>query len=210
MDPVAYLQKYYKDNKEKVKRMQTLIRSRVFELHYAREGPYELPPLALSADGVHGGEFAKMVTQNKDGKSLYYNKRGNISLESTEYNKGVYASHRFIDPKVESPGIWVPVTATTTATGSSNTMEFIPKVEGGSPTPIQVDKNASPPNNWPLCGTGTDINDKKPCRDAYDIIVDYSLGFHSKTVKDERVGHVPSCWIKGRLSADKMHCLAPL
>lgn len=185
MDPIAYLQTFYKNNVEKVKRMQALIRSRVFELHYAKDGPYEVPPLASDADNVRGGEFQRMIDKIKDSnkKASYFNSRGNISLESIEYNKVVYPSHTYVS-----------------ASSNTNT----------TPLDNEPKNDVSPPNNWPLCGTGTDINDLKPCRDAYDIIVDYSLGFHSKTVRDERVGHIPYCWKKGRLSADKMHCLPPL
>ena len=42
--------------------------------------------------------------------------------------------------------------------------------------------------NWPLYPDGT------PMRDAYDIIMDHTLGFHSGLEPDVRNGSVPECW----------------
>ena len=62
-------------------------------------------------------------------------------------------------------------------------------------------------NTWPLCGRGTNVTDLAPCRDAFDIIIDLSMGFHSGTgVKDERVGSTLACW-DGKLDRKKNKCV---
>lgn len=42
--------------------------------------------------------------------------------------------------------------------------------------------------NWPLDGSG------QPMRDAYDLIMDHVLGWHSGVEADIRNGTVPECW----------------
>jgi hypothetical protein len=64
-------------------------------------------------------------------------------------------------------------------------------------------------NTWPLCGRGTNTSDLVPCRDAYDIIMELSLGFHSKTgVPDVRVGSTLACW-DGVLDRELNKCVMP-
>lgn len=64
-------------------------------------------------------------------------------------------------------------------------------------------------NTWPLCGKGTNMTDLAPCRDAYDIIMELSMGFHSKTgVPDVRVGSTLACW-DGKLDVTLNKCVMP-
>lgn len=44
------------------------------------------------------------------------------------------------------------------------------------------------------------------CSDAYDIMMDLTLGWHSGRLRDERVGTIAECWF-GVLSPDKKKCI---
>jgi hypothetical protein len=48
-----------------------------------------------------------------------------------------------------------------------------------------------------------------PMRDAYGIIMDHMLGWHSGLEPDVRNGTVPECWVNGELDVKANKCVYP-
>jgi hypothetical protein len=135
-------------------RRQQLLRSRVFELQYSQDGPYDVPPLKRK---VETGEIKMPEPADETRKRPH--KNSNI----VDYNAQVLPEHR-----------------------------------------LTAD---SAPNTWPLCGIGSNVTNVRPCRDAYDIIMELTLGFHSHTgVPDVRIGTVPICFRGYTLDLNKTKC----
>lgn len=72
-------------------------------------------------------------------------------------------------------------------------------------------------NNTKDINNNESINNKKakwpkdeygnPMRDAYDIIIDHVLGWHSGTEIDERKGTIPECWNNGIVNITLNKCV---
>ena len=112
-DVVLALQDLMINNASLILRKQELIRSRVFELQYSREGKYE---------------YARNAPDVYESNILHY--------DNTSFNEVTNKIHP----------------------------------------------------NWPLYKDGT------PMRDAYEIMMDHILGWHSGVEPDVRNGTVPECW----------------
>jgi len=139
-DPVEALVQLYTHNRSLVTRMQSLIRSRVFELQYAREGPRD-------------------VFQHQS--PLQY--------------------------------------LTLTQPNSSNPDQIHYELKQASSSSAVVAVQTHP--SWPHCPIT-----HKPLRDAYDVVMQLSLAWHSGQLVRLRNGTVPECW-DGRLDRVLNRCV---
>lgn len=71
------------------------------------------------------------------------------------------------------------------------------KYYGGA---LMIEKNI--PLTWPR------YRDGRPMRDAYDIVIDHALGWHSGIEDDYRNATVPECWTGSILDVQANKCIA--
>ena len=133
LDPVEHLKKMFANNRSDVLRRQRLIRERVFQLQYSREGPSDV--LFFNSSLPYLTLLHNYSSSSSSSASVIYSYRTKASSES-----------------------WRHI------------------VNGKALT------------SWPVDKEG------RPLKDAYDLVIDQVLGWHSGDIRRYRNATVPECW----------------
>lgn len=166
-DPVEYLMKMVKENATLIEHKQRLIREKVFELQYGLDGLVDRYQYTSTIPYVT--LMKELIEVNHTGKhDGFIGKRIDIGGTSNRPGSKIYQKG------VGKDGIIYTVRNITSRIGPQDDEEVISSID--SPY-------------WQK-----DSKTGKPMRDAYDIVMDYVLGWHSGAWKDIRNATVPECW----------------
>ena len=164
-----------KNNATEVRRKQALIRSRVFELQYGLDGledvyqynsPLQYITLTHPVPVVHNNGTG-INNGSSSGISSNSNKVNTHSAGAAVGSEDATGTHAAPEKEI--------IYTTRTGTGKFKNAQMV----------IQSHHKS----NWPK-----DEKTGLHQRDAFDIVVDYFLGWHSGTVPDVRNATVPECW----------------
>jgi hypothetical protein len=181
-DPVEALKTLMKHNASDIARKQALIRERVFQLQYGLDG--------------HTDVF-------QHDSALPY-----ITLTSPPPpTPSPTAAAQVVSESATGSGVGNSTpTAVAVAEVSAETAAFVyekrVRPPGGTKGSVEVVENDLN-HTWPL--DPSPLGRKGLARDAYDIIVDYFLGWHSGDLRRQRNATVPECW-DGWLDAAQNRC----
>lgn len=217
-DPVAYLQSLYTNTTHMqtvLRRKQELIQDRVFELQYSLEGRHEVEGLDHHLGHVGHGQHLGAVHNDEGGSGMVNGEDGKPTatigtvIEGSE-NEG--AATMLIGDGIPGGGghnAHVGGHAGGKHGGAAPGHAVHPNAgHAGKKHPGVLHKKHPPRSRaggmvlstWPRNARG------EPMRDAFDIIIDLSLGFHSGTIADVRNGTVPECW-NGYLDTKLNKCM---
>lgn len=163
-DPIEILLSLQKEQPELIKRKQELIKSKVFELQYSRDG---------RRDYYQYNSRIPYLTLLEPIKTLS-NSTDNSTDTSTVPKEDVIYHFR-----------------------TRNNLDKNSQYDSKTNTELVI--NDGPSSNWPKDHNGNYM------RDAYDITMDYVLGWHSKELVHFRNATVPECW-EGWLNKKENKC----
>jgi hypothetical protein len=210
-DPVEYLQGLLLNNATKVRRMQELIQSRVFELQYSLEGRHEVE---VEVQVEIDEDYNPVVHAGADGGSQI----GDEVLDNVII--GVPGGGGHNTPKHPTPHHGGRTHGHMRSHGGRHHHSNSSAHHTKSSTTVATTTTAL--STWPRYPNG------QPMRDAFDIIIDLCLGecfrpspscgkelpltslifagWHSGTIPDVRNGTVPECW-NGYLDTKLNKCM---
>ena len=206
-DPVEALMKLYKEDSAGVARKQSLIRQRVFQLQYGLDGLRDkfqhasaLPYLTLRENYTQPAQPASRTDAPSAGDSDGSNPAGSDSSTGSDASgaaPGAAAAPPSLEQRIYHTTRPRPSHGGAGSGSSSN-------VDKGSKGEVELVSNFD--SNWPIDGLDSEGGeDGKHMRDAYDIVVDLFLGWHSGSLIRFRNATVPECW-DGWLDKEQNRC----
>lgn len=216
LDPVEYLRDYLLRKPDEVARKQELLRSRVFELQYSIHGPYEVPPLLMPEEEPAQARADMKTSEDAAGAAAVAARGTGESPATGEADSGARGrAARRLRKKKGGSGSASEAAAGAAPLATPST-PVNPRAYNGTYNAVVYPEHrwsnkGTPHSTWPLCGTGMNTQALRPCRDAYDIVMELTMGWHSGTgVPDVRVGSVPdACWGSGVLDKRLNRCVHP-